>query len=192
MMGDAYAMLRRLDRATAARVHPNNYEAIINALTAAMAPQQQLRDESGPRTVVFGMSPAQRVLDQRVAQTYDNQVDRGLLEEIHDLDARYELDHEIREVHKRGTESRNQVLHTHGYREYFEVAAERGKPVRKLSTADLAEVRTRVVDHIRGYTRRQLTFLRKLPGITVVSSPENVMAVLSPPEGLRSRREPSA
>ena len=32
------------------------------------------------------------------------------------------------------TESANQVLHTHGYREFFEVAVERGKPVGKLGT----------------------------------------------------------
>jgi len=34
MAADAYAMLRRLDKTT--RVHPNNYEAVINALAARM------------------------------------------------------------------------------------------------------------------------------------------------------------
>jgi tRNA dimethylallyltransferase len=179
MMGDAYAMLRRLDRTTAARVHPNNYEAIINALASAMAPDERRRDDANVRTVVLGLSPAQRVLDQRVERTYDAQVSRGLFEEVQNLNARYHLDREVREVHKRGRESQNQVLHTHGYREYFEVAAERGKPVGKLTAAELAEVRARVVEHIRGYTRRQAAFLRKLPAPQLVTSPERAMAAVA-------------
>ena len=178
MTPDAHAMLRRLDRAAAARVHPNNYEAIINALASVMAPDESRPDDAKVRTVVLGLSPVQRALDQRVARTYDNQVSRGLFDEIQDLNDRYDLDREVREVHKRGRESQNQVLRTHGYREYFEVAAERGKPVGKLTPAELAEVRARVVEHIRGYTRRQGAFLRKLPAVQVVSTAEQAMAAL--------------
>jgi tRNA dimethylallyltransferase len=173
MAADAYAMLRRLDRTAAARVHPNNYEAIINALAAAMAPRADRRD-GGVRTVVFGLSPEQRVLDQRVERTFDGQVSRGLLKEIEFLNARYDLDERGAAGHNRD----NQVLHTHGYREYFEVAAERGKRVHQLTEPDLAEVRTRVLEHIRGYTRRQQSFLRKLPDVRVVRTAAQALSAM--------------
>ena len=93
---------------------------------------------------------------------------RGLYEEILELNHRYDLDREIR---RRGADSENQVLHTHGYREYFEVALERGRLVDELTRPDMAEVRGRVVDHIRRYTRRQRSWLRKLPDVRMVESP---------------------
>lgn len=179
MTVDAYAMLRRLDRSAAQRVHPNNYEAILNALAGRMAPDEARQDDPGVRTVVLGLSPAQRTLDQRVEQTYDAQVGLGLFDEIQALNARYELDHEAREVHRRGRDSQNQVLHTHGYREYFDVAVQRGRPVARLTPAELAEVRSRVVEHIRAYTRRQATFLRKLSEVQVVASADQALAALT-------------
>jgi tRNA dimethylallyltransferase len=178
MTSDAYAMLRRLDRGTAARVHPNNYEAIINALATATAPQSD-RAPAAPRTVVLGLNPPQQLLDERVEQTFDRQVGRGLFDEILALNARYDLDQEMRAALRQGRDSQNQVLHTHGYREYYEVAVRRGKPVARLTDADRAEVRTQVLEHIRGYTRRQLTFLRKLPHIRHVRTAAEAMAVWS-------------
>jgi tRNA dimethylallyltransferase len=179
---DAHAMLRRLDRQVAARVHPNNYEAIINALTTLMAPDTASPgDTSDVTPVVLGLQPNQRALDQRVADTYDRQVSRGLFGEIQDLNARYGLDAELR---RRGPAARNQVLHTHGYREYFEVAAERGKPVERLTEHERAEVRTRVVAHIRGYTRRQQSFLRKLPSVHIVTSAKEAVSFLPRSVGL--------
>jgi tRNA dimethylallyltransferase len=115
---------------------------------------------------VFGLDRGVRALDDRVARTFDRQIQRGLLEEILSLDARYDLSREFR---KRGT-SANQVLHTHGYREFFEVAADRGKTVTTLTDADMAEVGERVVERIRAYTRRQRSWFRKLPEVRMVSS----------------------
>ncbi len=178
MTSDAYAMLRRLDRGVAARVHPNNYEAIINALATATAPRPD-RAPTALQTVVLGLNPPQQVLDERVEQTFDRQVDRGLFDEILALNARYDLDQEMRAALREGRDSPNQVLHTHGYREYFEVAVRRGKPVARLTEADLAEVRTQVLEHIRAYTRRQLTFLRKLPHVRYVRTAADAMAVWS-------------
>ena len=67
-------------------------------------------------------------------------------------------------------DSPNQVLHTHGYREFFELALERGKPLRSLTPRDLAEVRERVLWHIRSYSRRQRGWFDKLPHAYMVSS----------------------
>jgi tRNA A37 N6-isopentenylltransferase MiaA len=85
------------------------------------------------------------------------------------------------------------VLHTHGYREYFEVAAERGKPVTRLNAADLAEVRVRVVEHIQQYSRRQRSFLRKLPSVRVVRPTDSALAasaILRPAATTASARPP--
>ena len=165
MAADAYAMLRRLDRT--ARVHPNNYEAVINALAARMG---GARGATPPRAVILGLDPGAAAVDRRVAATYDDQVRRGLFDEIQALAARYGLE--------RGS-SGNQVLHTHGYREWFEVARERGKPLAALSASDRAEVRERVVEHIRGYTRRQRSWFAKLPGVRVVSGADQAFSHLS-------------
>ena len=164
MAPDAYAMLGRLDRAAASRVHPNNYEAIINSLASVMSDRDATRHRPDGRPdakpVVLGLDPGPAAVDKRVARTYDNQVRRGLLDEIAGLEARYDLGRQLR-LH--GRDSANQVLHTHGYREYFDLAAQRGKPVTSLTDADLAEVRDEVIEHIRAYTRRQRSWFGKLP-----------------------------
>lgn len=175
-VSDAYATLRRLDRAAATRVHPNNYAAVINALAMAMGGDESAggRDQE-LRTAVLGLDPGARALDQRVTRTYDGQVRRGLFDEILGLDERYGLQHELR---RRRGDAPNQVLHTHGYREYFEVAQERGRALAKMTEADLAEVRSRVLEHIQRYTRRQRSFLAKLPGVQRVTSPGQAAALV--------------
>ena len=177
LAGDAYLTLRRLDRAAAARVHPNNYEAVINALATAMGGEQPATG-SGQwfRRVVLGLDPGVQAVDQRVVRTYDRQVQHGLFEEILALEERYGLAHELR---RSGPDAANQVLHTHGYREYFEVALERGRPVARLDEADLVEIRSRVLEHIQGYTRRQRSFMAKLPGVRRVTSARQAAALVT-------------
>jgi tRNA dimethylallyltransferase len=178
MLPDAYAMLRRLDQGTAARIHPNNYEAVINALAAVIGRDQETdsgRDQA-VRSLVLGLDPGARAVDQRVIRTYHGQVRRGLLDEILALDERYGLDRQLRQ---RGSEAPNQVLHTHGYREYFELAREKGTLVSRLTEADLAEVRDRVIEHIQRYTRRQRAFMAKLPRARQVNSPSQAAALVS-------------
>lgn len=178
MVGDAYAMLRRLSRDSAAKVHPNNYEAIINALAVLMAaaPPTSQAKRDGPATVVLGIDPGLEALDRRVARTYAEQVRHGLFAEIEDLNARYGLDAEIR---RHSRDSPNQVLHTHGYREYFELALERGKPVANLTEQELAEVGSHVVEHVRRHTRRQRGWFDKLPIARFVSSAGQAFSVIA-------------
>lgn len=177
MAGDAYAMLRRLRPESAVRVHPNNYEAIINALAAVIAATPpSARTERDWATVVLGIDPGPQVLDQRVARTYAEQVRRGLVAEIGDLNSRYELDAEMR---RRGKASPNQVLHTHGYREYFELSLERNKPVTRLTEPELDEVGSRIVEHIRRHTRRQRSWFRKLPVTRLVNSADQAFSMVA-------------
>lgn len=175
MAQDAHAMLRRLDRGAAAKVHPNNYEGVINALVSVMSKENEQQGRQGPRMrhLVLGLNPPPRLLDDKVARTYDEQVRRGLFAEVCDLATRYNLDDEMR---RKGKDSKNQVLHTHGYREYFEVATERRKSVAELSTAELSEVRNRVVEHIRVYTRHQKAWFGKLPDVRMIKSGDQAFA----------------
>ncbi|MGH3824518.1 MAG: tRNA (adenosine(37)-N6)-dimethylallyltransferase [Pseudonocardiaceae bacterium] len=178
MIADAYSTLRRLDRAAASRVHPNNYEGVINALSRVVARNNSSAEPDRPliRPLLLGVDPGQRALDHRVAATYDDQVRRGLLDEIRSLNARYDLERQFRD---RGRGSSNQVLHTHGYREYFEVAGQRGIAVDGLTERDMSTVRSRVVKHIQGYTRRQRSWFRKLPGIRMVDSADHALQIIA-------------
>jgi tRNA dimethylallyltransferase len=178
MLNDAYETLRRLDRNSAARVHPNNYEAVINALAVVVGGGRQAAGDGDQsvRSVVLGLDPGARAVEQRVIRTYDEQVRRGLFGEILALDERYGLEHQLRQ---RGSDAANQVLHTHGYREYFEFALEKGRMVSRLTEADLAEVRGRIIERIQRHTRRQRTFLAKLPGTRQVTSPREAAALVN-------------
>ncbi len=178
MLPDAYAMLRRLDQEASRRVHPNNYEAVINALAAVIGRDREAASGRGQsvRSLVLGLDPGARTVDLHVACTYDGQVRRGLFDEVLALDERYGLDRQLRQ---RGPGAANQVLHTHGYREYFELAREKGTAVSRLTEADLAEVRGRVLEHVQRHTRRQRAFMAKLPGARRVSSPSQAAALVS-------------
>ncbi|HVX43901.1 MAG TPA: tRNA (adenosine(37)-N6)-dimethylallyltransferase MiaA [Mycobacteriales bacterium] len=171
MAEDAYETLKRLDRKAAGRVHPNNYEAVINALSRIMSTPDGGSKQTA-RTVVLGLDRPASELDARVASTFDRQLRDGLFDEVLGLGERYDLDAEMR---RRGKRSGNQVLHTHGYREFWEVALERGKPVRSLTPGDIAEVRAGVVEHIQGYTRRQRAAFRKLPELRMVRTVERAV-----------------
>jgi tRNA dimethylallyltransferase len=196
MAADAYAMLRRLNRDAAAGVHPNNYDAVINALAGVVAGSRgdpvrgdPVRGDSasgtaaggtaaggGPAPVVLGVDPGARAVDRRVAATFAEQLRRGLIDEIADLNARYDLDAQLR---RHGRDSENQVLHTHGYREFFELALERGKPVAKLTEAERAEAGDLVVERIRRHTRRQRGWLTKLKITDLVSSPDQALTLVA-------------
>ena len=181
MAADAYAMLRRLNQDAAARVHPNNYEAVINALAGVLAGSRggpvdggPVRGAGGPPPVLLGVDPGPRAVDRSVAATFAEQLRRGLLGEIADLNARYDLDAQLR---RHGRDSQNQVLHTHGYREFFELALERGKPVTSLTEAERAEAGDLVVERIRRHTRRQRGWFAKLNITSLVSSADQAYAV---------------
>lgn len=183
MVADAHAMLRRLDRAAARRVRPNDYVGVVNALARVIAGSgadapARTPDATGVRTVVLGVDRPARQLDARVAETFDRQLVAGLYDEVLDLADRYDLDAEMR---RRGPRSENQVLRTHGYREFFEVAHERAKPVAALTAAERRTVRDRVVATIRAHTRRQRAAFAKMPGLVRVGSVADAFAAATGP-----------
>jgi tRNA dimethylallyltransferase len=165
MAEDAYAVLARLDPKTAGKIHENNYDAIVNALARAMGNDPERAVAPATRQVVLSVDRAASEIDQRVAATYDHQVERGLRDEVLGLEERYDV---LSQYRRLGQKSPDQVVHTHGYTEWFDVALDRGKAVENLTGADLDEVRTRVVGRIQTHTRRQRAAIPKLTGVRPV------------------------
>jgi tRNA dimethylallyltransferase len=149
---------------------------VLNALVAATTGgRERVETRIAGQPLVLGVDRPATEIDVRVGETFDRQLSLGLLDELDALTARYGLDEEWR---RHGSTSRNQVLQTHGYREFFELAGEHGKTVAELTESDLAEVRDRVLGRIRPHTRRQRTWFDKLPGVRMVRDAERAFALV--------------
>jgi tRNA A37 N6-isopentenylltransferase MiaA len=154
----AYQVLARLAPGVARRVHPNNYDAILNALVRRMAGHAGNEMAAPFAFAVYGLDRGEAETDRRIETTLDAQIHHGLLEEIAELDRRHRL---IEQAH-RPPRQRNVVSQTHGYREFVRVAASTGKAIAELDGADLAAARAEALSHIWAYSRRQRSWFRKL------------------------------
>ena len=114
---------------------------------------------SGYEWTVVAVDRKPAALERRVAATLDRQLQSGLYDEVRALDERYAL---AEEFERRGPAAANQVLHTHGYREFFEHARSQGRAVTQLTMTDLAAVRDAALEHIVAYTRRQRSWFKKI------------------------------
>lgn len=165
-VAEAFRMLERIDPAAARKVHAGNYEAVINALARRVQAQQE-RDQPPPAPaalVAFGLVRDRRDNDRQIAATLDAQIERGLVDEVLGLEARYGLQAELA---RRGHEAVNVVLHTHGYREFFERAVERRMPLDRVARRDVGAVRTAILEHILAYAGRQRAWFGKLGTVPV-------------------------
>jgi tRNA dimethylallyltransferase len=174
MAADAHATLKRLDPAAAGKVHANNHAGVINALARVMAGEDETSRPEVNR-LLLGVDRPPADLDRRITQTFSRQVAAGLYDEVLQLESRYQLDDQLRESRDRAP---NQVLHTHGYAEWFEVARERGRRVHELDVADHDAVRARVLERITTHSRRQRSVLGKLDGLQMVRSSEQAMSLV--------------
>jgi tRNA dimethylallyltransferase len=154
----AYHVLARLAPEVARRVHPGNYEAILNNLVRRMACHAGNKVAVPFAFAVYGLDRGEAETDRRIEMTLDAQIRDGLLEEIAEIDRRYRLVEQARRPGRR----RNVALQTHGYREFVRVAASTGKAIAELDGADLAAARTEALGHIWAYSRRQRSWFRKL------------------------------
>lgn len=170
----AYHVLARLAPEVARRVHPGNYEAILNALVRRMAGEQGSRAAAPFAFAVYGIDRGEAETDRRIEATVDAQIRDGLLEEIAGLDRRYRL---VAQARRPGRQ-RNVALETHGYREFVHAAASTGKAISALSGADLAAARAEALGHIWAYSRRQRSWFRKL-GAARVDDRSAVRAIMS-------------
>ena len=154
----AYQVLARLAPEVARRVHPSNYEAILNALVRRMTGEASNKVATPFAFAVYGVDRGEAETDRRIETTLDAQIRAGLLEEIAELDRRYRLVEQARRPGRRC----NVASQTHGYREFVRVAASTGKAIAELDGADLAAARAEALGHIWAYSRRQRSWFRKL------------------------------
>jgi tRNA dimethylallyltransferase len=170
----AYQVLARLAPEVAQRVHPNNYEAILNALVRRMTGHADITVATPFAFAVYGIDPGKAETDRRIEMTLDAQIRDGLLEEIAELDRRYLLVEQARRPGRR----RNVASQTHGYREFVRMAASTGKAIAELDGASLAAARAEALGHIRAYSRRQRSWFCKL-GASRVDHRSAVKTILS-------------
>jgi tRNA dimethylallyltransferase len=154
----AHQVLARLAPEVARRVHPNNYEVILNALVRRMAGGAGNEVSTPFAFAVYGVDRGEAETDRRIETTLDAQIRGGLLAEIAELDRRYRLVEQARRPGRR----RNVAWETHGYREFVRMAASTGKAIEELDGADLAAARAEALGHIWAYSRRQRSWFRKL------------------------------
>jgi len=170
----AYQVLARLAPEVARRVHPGNYEAILNALVRRMAGQASNEVATPFTFAVYGVDRGRAETDRRIETTLDAQIRDGLLAEIAELDRQYRL---VEQAHRPGRR-RNVASQTHGYREFIRAAASTGKAITELDGADLAAARAEALGHIRAYSRRQRSWFRKL-GASRVDHRSAVKTIMS-------------
>jgi tRNA dimethylallyltransferase len=175
----AHDVLRRLAPDRARKVHPRNYEAVVNALVRTMAEPHDPKPQEPFELVVFGLDRGAAQTDARIQTTFADQLDRGLLDEIATLDDRLGL---VDQARRLGPDAPSVVLQTHGYRELIDRAAATGRPIRKLGDDDLARVGDDVIAHITAYSRRQRSWFRKLGAVRV--EPRTALAKVLRTSGL--------
>ena len=153
-----HAELARLDPATAARLKPTDAQRIQRAVEILRSTGKPLGDyfaeQARPalpyRTLALALVPSDRaVLHQRIAERFDAMLADGLVDEVESLIGHYQL--------HAGLPSMRCV----GYRQVWEMLAG------ELPTREL---RDRGVFATRQFAKRQLTWLRTTPGLTVLDS----------------------
>ncbi|MEX0638086.1 MAG: tRNA (adenosine(37)-N6)-dimethylallyltransferase MiaA [Burkholderiales bacterium] len=152
-----HAELARIDPATAARLSPNDAQRIQRALEVwelAGRPISELQKAADPglpfRLKAYALIPEDRAeLHRRIAERFARMLQDGLVEELEALRARYDL------------RSSLPSMRCVGYRQawgYLE--GEYGKD----------ELRDKGIAATRQLAKRQLTWLRSLPGIEPASA----------------------
>jgi tRNA dimethylallyltransferase len=154
-----HAELAKVDSATAARLAPGDAQRIQRALEIYRATgiplSAHIQSQAGAQTsaelpfrlIAVGLAPSDRgVLHQRIEQRFDAMLRAGLVDELRQLRARYRLDAQL------------PAMRTVGYRQAWEHLEGR---------IDAAELRSRGIFATRQLAKRQLTWLRAMPDVTV-------------------------
>jgi tRNA dimethylallyltransferase len=150
--------LAEVDPATAARLNPNDSQRIQRALEIffltgtpmsehiATDNRADKRADAPCRMLALALVPGDRaVLHQRIADRFENMLELGLLREVRELRAKYDLDPSLPSVRCVGY--RQAWQHLDG--EY-----------------SLSELREKAVAATRQLAKRQLTWLRAMPDVS--------------------------
>ena len=158
-----HAELGRVDPKTAARLAPNDAQRIQRALEVFRATGQPISAlHTAPKALLpfemksFALVPADRaVLHARIAARFDAMLAAGLIDEVASLRERYRL------------ESALPSMRCVGYRQVWAFLE---------GAIDRAAVREQGIVATRQLAKRQLTWLRSLPGIEALDPDDPVVA----------------
>ena len=137
-----YNMLVELDPATAAKIHPNNVRYVARALEIILQTHEPREPRKGkPIYQVFKMAIdwPREVLYERINQRVDDQIDRGLL-------------NEIKTLLSEGYDEDLQSMQALGYKEYFPYIAGQ-KPI--------SDCKEELKQNSRNFAKRQLSWFRR-------------------------------
>lgn len=147
-----HRLLRRLDQPTAARLQPRDWSRVQRALEVRLqtgVPLWELRRRRpappphAARLRVFALHPPRAELYRRINERAESHFRAGLVEEVRRLLAR-------------GVPAASSALGAHGYRRVIE-------HLRGERTIESAVEQTKL--DVRHYAKRQLTWLRREPGV---------------------------
>ncbi len=167
-LADAYAELERVDPAAAARTEPGNTRRIVRALEVIQSTGQPFSSfgpglgEYGPTVFpvqMAGVWMPRAILRERIDQRFDAMWERGLVEEVRDLD----------DDSRGWSRTARQAI---GYKEIL--AHLRGEQ------PDLDAARDSAVRRTWALARRQRVWFRRDPRITWFGAPVNSRAAVLP------------
>jgi tRNA dimethylallyltransferase len=152
-----HAELEQIDARTAQRLAPNDAQRIQRALEVwrlTGRPLSSLQGGARQDSLPFELKglalvPERAVLHERIAKRFDAMLRRGLIDEVQGLQQRYRLSAVI------------PSMRAVGYRQVWEYLEGR---------YDRAALREKGVAATRQLAKRQLTWLRSLPGLQRVES----------------------
>ncbi len=153
-----HAELARLDPDTAARLAPNDAQRIQRAIEVVRATGRPMSEsfarQEAPslpyRTLSLALAPSDRaILHERIAERFDAMLTSGLVAEVEALRKKYPLNAEL------------PSMRCVGYRQVWAMLEDE---------MPAAELRNRGVFATRQFAKRQLTWLRATPGVTMLDS----------------------
>ena len=158
-----HAELAGIDAQTAARLAPNDAQRIQRALEVFRATGKPISSlQTGPNVALpfalkaFALLPAVRAdLHARIAERFDGMLAAGLIEEVESLRQRYQLDAAL------------PSMRCVGYRQVWDYLE--GK-------IDRLALREKGLAATRQLAKRQLTWLRSLPGIEALDPQDAAIA----------------
>lgn len=147
---DLHKILSRLDRTTAAKIHPNDTPKLIRAIEVCLASRQKVselwqqgRDPlQGFRILRLGLDPDRAALYARINQRAEQMLKGGLIEETKRLTEKYG--------------SRARPLGSLGYKQAAEFL--RGELTREHALSMIQQAH-------RNYAKRQMTWFRREPEV---------------------------
>lgn len=142
-------MLNKIDREKASTVHYNNLKRVIRYLEIEKYGQIEKSESilKNYDTCAVGIIEDREIIYKRINERVDKMIDAG-------------LEQEVKTLINNGANSDNQSMTSIGYKEWFDYFD--GKKSRE-ETIDL------IKQHTRNYCKRQLTFMKTINGLSLMT-----------------------